>query len=85
MQYDGRELLAKLSRSEELDLTLANVTDAGIRGLELIPTLEELNFQSLRGNCGRELLAELSRPEELDLTRTNVTMPASAVWSSFPR
>jgi hypothetical protein len=41
---NGRELPAELSRIEELDLSNTGVTDAGIRGLELIPTLEELDL-----------------------------------------
>jgi hypothetical protein len=42
---NGRELLTQLSRSEEArPLAHTSVTDAGIRGLELIPTLEVLNL-----------------------------------------
>jgi hypothetical protein len=48
---------------KKLDLTHCNVTNAGMRGLELIPTLEELNLWGCKRNNGRELLAKLSRPE----------------------
>jgi hypothetical protein len=51
VEHGDCELTADLSRLQRcralelLDLTHTSVTNAGIRGLELLPTLEELNFQ----------------------------------------
>jgi hypothetical protein len=44
----GRQLLAALSRPEELHRPNSSVTDAGFRGFELTPTLEELNLNGIK-------------------------------------
>jgi hypothetical protein len=55
-----------LQELKGLNLSESNVTDAGIRGLELIPTLEEINLSrctkvhdlsALRNRAGLQIIA----------------------------
>jgi hypothetical protein len=43
---NGRELPADCRALKKLNLVHTSVTDAGIRGLELIPTLEDLDLEA---------------------------------------
>jgi hypothetical protein len=59
---------------KKLDLCQSNVTDAGIRGLELILTLEELNLFGCRKV--HDLSALRTRPGLRIVALENTTLPS---------
>jgi hypothetical protein len=58
---------------KQLDLWHSSVTNAGIRGLELIPTLEVLNLRGCEGITDVSRLQSCRALKKLDLSFTNVT------------
>jgi hypothetical protein len=58
---------------KKLDLARTNVMDAGIRGLELIPTLEVLNFHGCDDITDVSCLQSCRALRGLVLIRTKVT------------
>jgi hypothetical protein len=77
--YSNREQTADVSRLQscralkQLNLTDSSVTNAGIRGLELIPTLEILNLGGCRGITDVSCLQSCRVLKQLVLAGTNVT------------
>jgi hypothetical protein len=58
---------------KHLVLSRTSVTDAGIRGLELIPTLEDLDLSSCKRVTDVGFLQNCRALKKLDLSYTNVT------------
>jgi hypothetical protein len=58
---------------KKLVLTYSSVTDAGVRGLELIPALEELNLYRCYQITNVGFLQNCRALKKLDLSYTNVT------------
>jgi Leucine-rich repeat (LRR) protein len=62
-----------LQELKRLDLSRSSVTDVGIRGLELIPTLEVLNLVGCRRTTNVSFLQRCCALKKLDLSSSNVT------------
>jgi hypothetical protein len=58
---------------KQLDLSFSDLRDAGIRGLELIPTLEVLNLVGCRRTTNVSFLQRCCALKKLDLSSSNVT------------
>jgi hypothetical protein len=77
-EYRHCEQATDLSRLQscralrKLGLARTNVTDAGIRGLELIPTLEEIDLAGCKGITDVSRLQSCRALKKLGLARTNV-------------
>jgi hypothetical protein len=70
---NGRELLASCRALKQLVLVRTNVTDAGIRGVELIPTLEVLDVEHCENITDVSCLQWCAALKKLYLSESNVT------------